>query len=90
FTLIAANELFDSIPIRQFVRIPTGFRERMVCIDADGELTFAAGVAGLDPALLPEPVQNLPVGTLFEISPCRRRRAAARRLRSSPPGGPAR
>jgi SAM-dependent MidA family methyltransferase len=71
FTLIAANELFDAIPIRQFVRMPTGFRERMVGIDADGELTFAAGVAGLDPALLPEPVQNVPVGTLFEISPAR-------------------
>ncbi len=41
FTLIAANELFDAIPIRQFIRMPTGFRERMVGIDADGELTFA-------------------------------------------------
>ncbi|MBX5166168.1 MULTISPECIES: class I SAM-dependent methyltransferase [unclassified Rhizobium] len=71
FTLIAANELFDAIPIRQFVRMPTGFRERMIGIDADGALTFAAGVAGLDPALLPELVQNLPLGTLFEISPAR-------------------
>ncbi|MGZ2484682.1 SAM-dependent MidA family methyltransferase [Rhizobium pisi] len=71
FTLIAANELFDAIPIRQFVRTQTGFRERMVGLDADGELTFAAGVAGLDPVLLPEPVQNLPLGTLFEISPAR-------------------
>ncbi|WP_326883932.1 class I SAM-dependent methyltransferase [Rhizobium beringeri] len=71
FTLIAANELFDAIPIRQFVRMPTGFRERVVGIDADGELTFAAGVAGIDPSLLPEPVQNVPVGTLFEISPAR-------------------
>ncbi|SCB57190.1 SAM-dependent methyltransferase, MidA family [Rhizobium aethiopicum] len=71
FTLIAANELFDAIPIRQFIRTQTGFRERMVGLDANGELTFAAGVAGLDPALLPELVQNLPLGTLFEISPAR-------------------
>ncbi len=71
FTLIVANELFDAIPIRQFVKTPTGFRERMVGLDADGELTFAAGVAGIDPALLPESPQNAPNGTLFEISPAR-------------------
>ncbi|WP_454850146.1 class I SAM-dependent methyltransferase [Rhizobium binxianense] len=71
FTLIAANELFDAIPIRQFVRTQTGFRERMIGLDAEGELTFAAGIAGIDPALLPPPGNNVPVGTLFEISPAR-------------------
>src|SRR5690606_65898 len=30
FVLLAANELFDAIPIRQFVKTPTGFRERMI------------------------------------------------------------
>ncbi|MBB3655202.1 SAM-dependent MidA family methyltransferase [Rhizobium sp. BK650] len=84
FTLIVANELFDAIPIRQFVRTPTGFRERMVGLGADGELMFAAGVAGIDPALLPEPAQNAPVGTLFEISPARQAvmRAICERLRA--------
>jgi SAM-dependent MidA family methyltransferase len=71
FTLIAANELFDAIPIRQFVKTQTGFRERMVGLDAEGELTFAAGIAGIDPALLPQPGTNVPSGTLFEISPAR-------------------
>jgi SAM-dependent MidA family methyltransferase len=71
FTLIAANELFDAIPIRQFVKTTTGFRERLVGLDADGELTFAAGVAGIDPSLLPESGQNVPPGTIFEISPAR-------------------
>lgn len=71
FTLIAANELFDAIPIRQFIKTPTGFRERMVGLDIDGELTFAAGIAGIDPALLPESPQAAPTGTLFEISPAR-------------------
>ncbi len=71
FTLIAANELFDAIPIRQFVKTPTGFRERMVGLDAEGELTFAAGVAGIDPALLPDGAQTMPAGTLFEFSPAR-------------------
>lgn len=71
FTLIAANELFDAIPIRQFVRTGTGFRERMVGLDINEELIFAAGVAGIDPAFLPDPPQALPLGTVFEIAPAR-------------------
>ena len=71
FTLIAANELFDAIPIRQFVKTPTGFRERVVALDAEDELTFAAGVATLDPQLLPSPVTSIPDGTIFELSPAR-------------------
>jgi SAM-dependent MidA family methyltransferase len=71
FLLLAANELFDAIPIRQFVRTPQGFRERMVCLDAADELTFAAGIAGIDPTLLPSPPQAIAEGTIFEIAPAR-------------------
>jgi SAM-dependent MidA family methyltransferase len=71
FTLLAANELFDAIPIRQFVRTATGFRERMVALDIEEELTFAAGVAGIDPAFLPQTQQKLPLGAIFEIAPAR-------------------
>ena len=71
FVLLAANELFDAIPIRQFIKTPSGFRERMVGLDANDDLTFAAGVAGLDPALLPEHHKNVPNGTIFEIAPAR-------------------
>ncbi|MFC3076288.1 class I SAM-dependent methyltransferase [Shinella pollutisoli] len=71
FVLLAANELFDAIPIRQFVKTPSGFRERMVGLDAEGELTFAAGVAGIDPALLPENHRTVANGTIFEIAPAR-------------------
>ncbi|HXV29622.1 MAG TPA: SAM-dependent methyltransferase, partial [Sinorhizobium sp.] len=71
FLLIAANELFDAIPIRQFVRTAQGFRERMVGLDAEDELTFAAGVAGIDPSLLPTPAQSVAEGTIFEIAPAR-------------------
>ncbi|MCV3738035.1 class I SAM-dependent methyltransferase [Rhizobium sp. TRM96647] len=85
FTLLAANELFDAIPIRQFVRTPTGFRERMVGLDAEGELTFAAGVAGIDPDLLPEGHRSQPNGAIFEIAPAREAVMAAicERLRRS-------
>ncbi|OBZ93270.1 TetR family transcriptional regulator [Pararhizobium polonicum] len=71
FLLLAANELFDAIPIRQFVKTAMGFKERLVGLDADGELTFAAGVAGIDPDLLPPAAQTAPLGTAFETAPAR-------------------
>ncbi len=71
FVLLAANELFDAIPIRQFIKTPSGFRERLVGLNANDELTFAAGVASLDPALLPEHHKSVPNGTIFEIAPAR-------------------
>ncbi|MDE1158111.1 MAG: class I SAM-dependent methyltransferase [Neorhizobium sp.] len=71
FTLIAANELFDAIPIRQFVQTKTGFRERMVGLDADDALTFTIGIATLDPSLLPGETGRVPDGTIFEYAPAR-------------------
>src|SRR5690606_11327433 len=71
FTLLVANALFDVIPIRQCVKSPTGFRERMVGLDADDQLIFTTGVATLDPDLLPEDDDMPADGTIFEISPAR-------------------
>ena len=84
FTLIAANELFDAIPIRQFVKTPTGFRERLVGLDADDELTFTVGVATLDPQILPVGSPP-PDGTIFELAPARQAvmLALCERLRQS-------
>ncbi|WP_395515901.1 class I SAM-dependent methyltransferase [Pseudorhizobium flavum] len=69
--LIVANELFDAIPIRQFVKTPQGFRERVVTLEDDDRLSFSLGVAGLDPALLPSPAESVPDGTIFEVAPAR-------------------
>ena len=71
FLLLAANELFDAIPIRQFVKTAQGFSERLVGLDAAGELAFAAGVASIDPGLLPASAQAAPLGTVFEVAPAR-------------------
>ncbi len=71
FLLLVANELFDAIPIRQFVRTPQGFRERVVSVDADDNLVFSVGIAGIDPALLPPLPERQPIGTIVEISPAR-------------------
>ena len=71
FLLVAANELFDAIPIRQFVKTATGFRERMVGLDVEGNLTFAAGVATIDPSLLPANPSTQANGTIAEFAPAR-------------------
>ncbi|MDF1609681.1 class I SAM-dependent methyltransferase [Hoeflea sp. YIM 152468] len=70
-TLMVANELFDAIPVRQFVKTRDGFRERMVGLDDTGALTFGLGQTGLDPSLLPLDEARVPEGEIFEVSPAR-------------------
>ena len=46
-TLIVANEFFDCLPIRQYVRAKDGWRERLVGLNEDGTgLAFVLGAAG--------------------------------------------
>mgnify|MGYP001458511714 CR=1 FL=1 len=71
FTLLVANELFDAIPLRQFVKTATGFRERMVRVNETGALEFAIGATGIDPGLLPDQGRGAPEGTIFEAAPAR-------------------
>ena len=68
---IAGNELFDAVPIRQFVKSDRGWRERVVGLDDEGELTFMAGAAGADPALLPPGAEEAPQGAIAELAPAR-------------------
>lgn len=69
--LIVGNELFDAVPIRQFVRTASGWRERMVGLDGGGRLAFFAGAASLDPALLPAGAATAPEGAIVEFAPAR-------------------
>ena len=71
FTLMVANEFFDAIPIRQFVKTPQGFCERMVGLDETGALAFGFGPGGLDTSLLPIDEARVPDGAIFEIAPAR-------------------
>lgn len=89
FLLLAANELFDAIPIRQFVKTPEGFRERVVGLSADDELAFLAGTASIDPKMLPAPPAGVPTGTIFETSPSREAVMAAMCERLQNNGGTA-
>ncbi|WP_040450405.1 class I SAM-dependent methyltransferase [Hoeflea phototrophica] len=71
FTLMVANELFDAIPIHQFVKTPNGFRERVVGLDENGRLAFGIGTGSFDPSLLPVDEAAVPEGEIFELAPAR-------------------
>ncbi|MDP3895549.1 MAG: class I SAM-dependent methyltransferase [Mesorhizobium sp.] len=69
--LIVANELFDAVPIRQYVKTEGGWRERLVGLDETGGLAFVAGPGSVDIALLPPGASEAPAGGIAEIAPAR-------------------
>lgn len=69
--LIVGNELFDAVPIRQFIRAGAGWRERMIGLDNAGGLGFFAGAGSVDPTLLPDDAEKAPQGAIAEIAPAR-------------------
>ena len=68
---IVGNELFDAVPIRQFVRAGAGGRERVVGLDETSELRFFAGAGSVDPTLLPDDATDAPQGAIVEVAPAR-------------------
>lgn len=69
--LIVGNELFDAVPIRQFIRAGAGWRERVIGLDVSDELSFFAGAGSVEAMLLPEDAAEAPQGSIFEIAPAR-------------------
>lgn len=69
---LVANEFFDALPIRQFVRDGTGWRERHIGLD-DGGLCFGLGPALPQPALAGR-LEDTQDGDLIEdptqLAPC--------------------
>jgi SAM-dependent MidA family methyltransferase len=70
-SIILANEYIDVLPIHQMVKRETGWHERTVELDNDGNLVF--GVAA-EPTphfdvLVPPLVRAAPVGAIFEWRP---------------------
>jgi SAM-dependent MidA family methyltransferase len=68
---IIGNELFDALPIRQFVQAGPGWRERVVGLDDADNLHFFAGAGSVDPALLPAGAADAPQGAIAEVAPAR-------------------
>jgi SAM-dependent MidA family methyltransferase len=69
--LIVGNELFDALPIRQYVKVGPRWHERAVGLDAGGELGFVAAAGALDPAFLPPDAASAADGAIAEVSPAR-------------------
>ncbi|WEX07886.1 class I SAM-dependent methyltransferase [Chelativorans sp. AA-79] len=68
---ITGNELFDAVPVKQYVKVPAGWCERKVGQTDDGALAFKAGPGAPDPSLLPKDAEKAPEGTIFETAPAR-------------------
>ena len=65
--IVVANEFFDALPVRQLVRTPEGWRERMVGLDA-GALVAIAGSKPMDAAIARR-FADAADGTIVEVSP---------------------
>ncbi|NVJ94147.1 MAG: SAM-dependent methyltransferase [Marivivens sp.] len=64
---LVANEFFDALPVRQFQRDGTGWRERMVGLDGD---TLTMGLSAAAPlALLEHRLADTKDGDIVEVCP---------------------
>ena len=72
--MLVANELFDALPIHQFVRMVGGWRERLVDLEpVSGEFRFVLATGpGEAETFIPDDVADLPPGTVVEVSPAAR------------------
>lgn len=69
--MIVGNEIFDAVPVRQFVRTGGTWRERAIGVDEAGALRFVAGAGSLAPDLLPHEAIEAAEGAIVEIAPAR-------------------
>ncbi len=65
---LLANEFFDALPIRQYVKAKRGWCERIVTVDADGALAFALSPAPTNITIPPDR-EFAPDGAVYEVSP---------------------
>jgi SAM-dependent MidA family methyltransferase len=66
---LLANEFFDALPIRQFVKTARGWCERMVVLNADGALDFALAPEAVPSSLIPANRDGAPMGAFYETAP---------------------
>ena len=62
--ILIANEFFDCLPVRHYVKTPEGWRQRLVGLDAQEELSFGLAVDA-EPLLTMDALD----GAVLEISP---------------------
>ncbi|WP_316355699.1 class I SAM-dependent methyltransferase [Devosia sp.] len=64
--LVVANEFFDALPIRQFVRMDDGWHERVVGL-TDGQRSFGLNPTPIPATAMPEAVANAETNSVFEV-----------------------
>ncbi|MEM9571814.1 MAG: SAM-dependent methyltransferase [Pseudomonadota bacterium] len=79
--ILIANEWLDCLPVQQYVRVGEAWHERVVGLNADGDLSF-----GLDPASLPENLSPSANQNAVELQPALRTvsETLSRLLRETP------
>jgi len=65
---LVANEFFDALPVRQYVKTERGWCERMVTA-LNGELQFALAPVPVPPSVIPPDRGAAPDGGVYETSP---------------------
>jgi len=65
---LAANEFFDALPLRQYVKTARGWCERIITAD-NGELNFALAPVPVPPSAIPADREPAPDGGVYETSP---------------------
>ncbi len=84
--LFLANEFFDALPIRQFVRMQSGWKERLVGNDERGGFCYGLTPLTVEDSFIPPAMAHAQTGAIAEVSPARRQvmsRIAARLSRSA-------
>lgn len=64
--LVVANEFFDALPIRQFIRKPDGWHERLVGL-IDGKRAFGLSPTPIPNETMPTAVANAEPDSMFEV-----------------------
>ncbi len=65
---LVANEFFDALPLRQYVKTERGWCERMVTV-LNGDLAFALAPVPVPPSAIPADRADAPDGGVYEASP---------------------
>jgi NADH dehydrogenase [ubiquinone] 1 alpha subcomplex assembly factor 7 len=64
--LVVANEFFDALPIRQFVRMADGWHERMVGLK-DDQRSFGLNPTPIPVSVMPEAVADAEINAVYEV-----------------------
>lgn len=65
--LIVANEFFDALPIRQFVRKEDGWHERQIGL-VDGKRAFGLSPTPIPTSAMPDAVADAPTDSMLEVA----------------------